>query len=212
MSPTATSIVATPRSSARRLASRTMTGSMSTVSTVPAPSTSTSRPVPAPCHPISSTCAPPSSGPPIRRIAGTTNRRWAAARAGLFRTARPSRFMRTRPVSPLLTRRAPGPRFPPMTYTFRAALWLHTGDAAWHFVTLPIDVADEIDDLTTGARRGFGSVRVTATIGSTTWNTSIFPDAASESFVLPIKKKVRTSEGLSEAESVQVTLRLVDPA
>ena len=40
-------------------------------------------------------------------MAGTTTRRCAAARAGLFRTARPSRFIRTPPVS-LLVRRSVG--------------------------------------------------------------------------------------------------------
>lgn len=96
------------------------------------------------------------------------------------------------------------------TYRFRSALWMHTGEAAWHFVTLPTDVADEIDDLTAGTRRGFGSVRVIATIGSTTWNTSIFPDSTSESFVLPVKKQVRTREDVSDGETVEVALRLAD--
>ena len=98
-----------------------------------------------------------------------------------------------------------------MTFRFPAELWLHSGDAGWHFVTLPTDVADEIDDLTSGNRRGFGSVRVTATIGSTTWDTSIFPDTASESFVLPVKKQVRTRENVGAGETVEVTLRLADP-
>ena len=37
-----------------------------------------------------------------------------------------------------------------MTFQFRAGLGLHTGESAWHFVTLPTDVADEIDDHTAG--------------------------------------------------------------
>jgi hypothetical protein len=98
------------------------------------------------------------------------------------------------------------------TYRFRSVLWLHTGEAAWHFITLPTDVADEIDDLTAGARRGFGSVRVTATIGSTTWDTSIFPDTSAESFVLPVKKQVRVREDVREGETVEVALQLADPA
>lgn len=97
-----------------------------------------------------------------------------------------------------------------MSYRFSAALRLHAGEAAWHFVTLPTDVADEIDDITTGTRRGFGSVRVTVTIGSTTWDTSIFPDAASESFVLPVKKQVRTRERVGDGDTVEVTLQLAD--
>ena len=52
-----------------------------------------------------------------------------------------------------------------MTYRFGAVVWLHSGMAGWYFITLPIDVADAIDDLTAGTRRGFGSVRVNVTIG-----------------------------------------------
>ena len=34
-----------------------------------------------------------------------------------------------------------------VTFDFSASLWMHQGDAAWHFVTLPEPVADEIADL-----------------------------------------------------------------
>jgi uncharacterized protein DUF1905 len=97
-----------------------------------------------------------------------------------------------------------------VTYRFRAVVWLHTGEAAWHFLTLPTDVADEIDLLTEDDRRGFGSVRVEATIGHATWRTSIFPDASSESFVLPVKKPVRTAEGIEDGDEVDVLLELVE--
>lgn len=96
-----------------------------------------------------------------------------------------------------------------MEYRFRAVLWMHAGDAAWHFVTLPSDIADEIDDLTTATRGGFGSVRVTATIGATTWSTSLFPDTATGSFVLPVKKQVRSLEEVQDGDPVDVTLGLV---
>lgn len=97
-----------------------------------------------------------------------------------------------------------------MRYEFRTAVWLHTGEAAWHFLTLPTDVADEIDLLTEADRRGFGSVRVEVTIGASTWRTSIFPDNASESFVLPVKKPVRRAEGIEDGDEVDVVLELVD--
>jgi hypothetical protein len=93
-------------------------------------------------------------------------------------------------------------------YRFRARLWLHTGQAAWHFVTLPHDVSDEIDELTARNRRGFGSVRVIATIGATTWSTSVFPDTKATSYVLPVKKSVRETEGLVADDVVDVTVCL----
>ena len=96
------------------------------------------------------------------------------------------------------------------TFGFTADLWRHTGEAAWYFVTLPHDVADDIDEITADTRRGFGSVPVEVTVGSTTWRTSIFPDTASESFVLPVKKAVRSAEGLDDGSRVSVLLVLVD--
>ena len=96
------------------------------------------------------------------------------------------------------------------TFEFQAPLWRWQGDAAWHFVTLPHDVADDIEELSTPTRRGFGSVRVTATIGDTTWCTSIFPDTKAESYVLPVKRAVREAAGLTEGATVRVRLRPVD--
>ncbi len=87
---------------------------------------------------------------------------------------------------------------------------MHNGSGPWHFVTLPIDQADEIDELTMLTVRGFGSVRVVVTIGATTWSTSIFPDTKAGSYVLPIKKPVRVSEQLTAGELVDVRLELVD--
>ena len=95
------------------------------------------------------------------------------------------------------------------TYEFSADLWRHTGQAAWYFVTLPHDVADDIDEITADSRRGFGSVPVEVTVGSTTWRTSIFPDTRSESFVLPVKKAVRIAEDLADGSAVVVRLGLV---
>ena len=95
-------------------------------------------------------------------------------------------------------------------FEFTADLWRYTGEAAWYFVTLPHDVADDIDEITGEARRGFGSVRVEVTVGSTTWRTSVFPDTKSESFVLPVKKAVRVTEGLEDGSPVVARIVLVD--
>ena len=97
-----------------------------------------------------------------------------------------------------------------MAYRFEAELWRYTGEAAWHFLTLPGEVADDIRARTQrSGRRGFGSVRVSASTGATTWTTSIFPDSKAGSFVLPVKKQVRDAERLSDGDLVAVELRVV---
>lgn len=64
-----------------------------------------------------------------------------------------------------------------MELRFTAAVWEYAGDAAWHFVSVPLDRSDELRDTVAahGPRRGFGAVRVRATLGTTSWSTSVFP-------------------------------------
>lgn len=100
----------------------------------------------------------------------------------------------------------------PHRYRFTSPLWIWeaSGEGSWHFVTLPEDAADEIKAITDGGvRRGFGSVRVEVTVGPTTWRTSIFPSKESGSYVLPVKKAVRTAAGVDEGDDMDVELVLL---
>lgn len=100
-----------------------------------------------------------------------------------------------------------------MLIDFDAELWQWDARRidSWVFVTLPVELSQEIRDRTDGPpRRGFGSVRVRATIGNSTWTTSIFPDSARGSYVLPVKRAVRRSEDLEVGDRAAVTLELID--
>jgi Domain of unknown function (DUF1905) len=94
---------------------------------------------------------------------------------------------------------------------FDAELWLWDArrTQGWTFVSLPVSQSEEIRDLAGGLRRGFGSVRVRATIGSSTWTTSIFP-ASQAGYVLPVKRPVRAAEGLDVGDVATVTVELID--
>jgi hypothetical protein len=96
------------------------------------------------------------------------------------------------------------------SYTFRSEVWLYPGEAGWHFVTLPVDVAEEIREATALLRKGFGSVRVTADVGGQTWQTSLFPDTQTGSYLLPVKKAVRTAARISAGDEVDVRLTVED--
>lgn len=91
---------------------------------------------------------------------------------------------------------------------FSAEVWQHPGDGSWHFITLPADLADETRARTATAPRPFGSVPVRATIGATSWTTSIFADRASGSYLLPVKASVRRDEGVQAGDTVTVILDL----
>ena len=92
-------------------------------------------------------------------------------------------------------------------HVFTAEIWEHSPDdpGSWHFLTLPLELADDVA-LEAGPRGGFGSVRVEVSIGSTTWRTSLFPDAKGGSFVLPVKKQVRRANDLRAGDEVDVRL------
>lgn len=94
-----------------------------------------------------------------------------------------------------------------MTFEFSAPLWLHAA-GRWYFVSVPPEISDDIGELAAGIRGGFGSVRVTVTVGRTTWQTSIFPDKKTATYALPMKKLVRTAENLDEGDTVQIALEI----
>ena len=99
-----------------------------------------------------------------------------------------------------------------MKVVFDAALWVWDArqDDSWTFVTLPVEASEEIRDLTEGLRRGFGSLRVRASIGGSRWSTSIFPDSKSKAYVLPVKRAIRKAEALDTGDTATVTVELVD--
>ena len=97
-----------------------------------------------------------------------------------------------------------------MIYLFDADLWLwdaRQGDS-WTFLSLPPEASAEIREVAGALPRGFGSVRVTVTLGATVWKTSIFPDAKTGVYVLPLKKAVRKAEGVEAGDTVTVKVEL----
>lgn len=79
---------------------------------------------------------------------------------------------------------------------------------SWFFATMPEELSVEIRELP-APPRGFGSLRVRATIGGSTWSTSIFY-SAQRMFLLPLKKAIRQEEGIEEGDTVLVALDIID--
>ena len=99
-----------------------------------------------------------------------------------------------------------------MQHAFAAELWVW--DAAtkgsWFFVTVPEDVSFELR-IEAGVPRGFGSVRVEATIGGSVWRTSVFPSSDQPGcYVLPVKKSVRSAEGIREGDQFNASVRAIE--
>lgn len=103
------------------------------------------------------------------------------------------------------------------TWAVRGPVWIWRGNhpdgtptkAAWYFLTIAGDVAQAIR-ASSGRKAGFGSVRVTATIGTTSWQTSLFPAKELGGYLLPLKAAVRKSERLEVDMEADVTLKFAD--
>ena len=94
-------------------------------------------------------------------------------------------------------------------------LW-QGGEQTWVFIRLPDELAADIAELAAdagalgGGRRGFGTVRVEVQLGSSSWRTSLFPQASPRGYLLPLKGAVRKAEGVDAGAPVVVRIRLLD--
>jgi len=97
------------------------------------------------------------------------------------------------------------------SFEFTAEVWRWDARKSdgWFFVSLPDDLADDIDAEFGHRAAGFGSLRVEVAIGTSRWQTSIFPDAKRRTYVLPVKQAVRTKEGLAGGSAATVTLTVI---
>lgn len=80
--------------------------------------------------------------------------------------------------------------------------------ASWYFLTVDAQTAAEIRYAALGRIASFGSIRVTATIGGTTWQTSLFPHKESGGLLLPLKAEVRRREGLVPGNDATVRIEV----
>lgn len=103
------------------------------------------------------------------------------------------------------------------TVRFSAPLQIWTNEAensSVGFVILPADAAEQVAGhelmrrMELGKRRGFGSVKVTARVGGSTWDTSVFPQKGRESWFMAVKVGVRRAEGIEEGDLVEIELEL----
>jgi Domain of unknown function (DUF1905) len=99
---------------------------------------------------------------------------------------------------------------------------LHTGPlwrwttpaapAAWHFVTIDGAAGETLSATALmrrleGLKKGFGSLKVTATVGASTFKTSVFP-SNELGWLLPVKASVRKAEEIAEGDVVKVVLEV----
>lgn len=96
-----------------------------------------------------------------------------------------------------------------MRYEVEGEVWASGGPGGWCFLTLPQDLAEGLRAMRGTNVVAFGSMRIEATLGGTTWRTSLFPDTSRGAFLLPLKADVRRRERIAPGDRVQVALEVL---
>lgn len=91
-----------------------------------------------------------------------------------------------------------------MILDFSGEMWFWRGPAPWHFVTVPEPQCAQLRSASALVTYGWGMIPVTARIGATEWQTSLWPKDGG--YIVPVKARVRTTENLEVAEVTAVRL------
>lgn len=80
---------------------------------------------------------------------------------------------------------------------------------AWRFARVPEKISEKIREMQKGRlKRGWGAVYVKAKIRKSEWDTSIFPDRRSATYLLPLKKEIRYQENLYDGIDIKVSIEV----
>jgi hypothetical protein len=89
-------------------------------------------------------------------------------------------------------------------------------DGTSHFMSVPEELTGEIRFHAMETPRGFGSVKIEATVDPSagsgqafTWRTSMFPSKSSGGYFLPVKIEVLRKTGIAAGDQVTVELKLL---
>lgn len=91
-----------------------------------------------------------------------------------------------------------------LAFTAVAIEW--RGPAPFVFLPVPPDESDLIHDSARELTYGWGVIPVEATIGGTTFTTSLFPRDGG--YLLPLKAAVQRAEGIGVGDAADVRMRV----
>lgn len=103
-----------------------------------------------------------------------------------------------------------GTRMKSRTFRIQGKVWRYAGPAGWFFVNIGPKVAEEIRFFEDLQKVGWGYIKVSAQVGRTEWETTLFP-TKDKDFLLAIKAAVRKAEGIEEGDVLEVSFTLPSP-
>ncbi|MBI5004519.1 DUF1905 domain-containing protein [Candidatus Kaiserbacteria bacterium] len=93
-------------------------------------------------------------------------------------------------------------------YTIHSKVFPYPGMTAWRFAHVDKIQSAQIREKYGKGARGFGSIPVSVLLGASRWDTSIFPDKQSGTYLLPLKSKIRQAEGVDDGDAVTFKLKI----
>ena len=93
-----------------------------------------------------------------------------------------------------------------MTLEFLGEVFYWRGPAPFFFVRTPPTESEQLKDVMKLVTYGWGMIPVAALIGGTEFTTALIPKDGA--YLVPLKDKVRRSEGIEDGQSIRVTLRV----
>ncbi len=92
--------------------------------------------------------------------------------------------------------------------SFRARVWRHEGPASWWFVSLPRELSRKTRQKHGFDEEGWGRLKVTATVGTRSWDTAIWYDTKRGCYLLPLKAEIRKQAKIAEGQLLSIGLRI----
>ncbi len=93
-----------------------------------------------------------------------------------------------------------------MILEFSGEIWFWRGPAPWYFVTVPEQQSRDLKAISGIVTYGWGMIPVSARIGNSRWQTSLFEK--DERYIVPIKASIRQREDLDLGDQVTIQLEI----
>jgi hypothetical protein len=92
-------------------------------------------------------------------------------------------------------------------YQFTATIWQYSSPkGGWYFVSLPIEISNEIRENLKWQEEGWGRLKTVAKINNTEWETAIWFDTKMKTYLLPVKAEIRRKEKLEVEKNVNTII------
>lgn len=92
-------------------------------------------------------------------------------------------------------------------FTFKNVVWKDPVSAGWYFIDLDDVLSHKIKELPDKKVSKLGLLKAVATIGSTSWETTLFPTKKGN-YVMSIVKNIRRKERIEDKDMLEVKIEI----